>query len=61
MKVFASYGRFFDRVKFELPRGLFGGDVFLQRPDRLPSMIVLEWEFRQGNRRERREFPVDLG
>jgi hypothetical protein len=29
-KVFASYGRFFDRVKFELPRGLFGGDVFLE-------------------------------
>ncbi len=30
MKIFASYGRFFDRVKFELPRGLFGGDVFLE-------------------------------
>jgi hypothetical protein len=29
-KLFASYGRFFDRVKFELPRGLFGGDVFLE-------------------------------
>lgn len=29
-KVFASYGRFFDRVKFELPRGLFGGDIFLE-------------------------------
>ncbi|MDQ3710615.1 MAG: TonB-dependent receptor [Acidobacteriota bacterium] len=29
-KIFASYGRFFDRVKFELPRGLFGGDVFLE-------------------------------
>jgi hypothetical protein len=29
-KVFASYGRFFDRVKFALPRGLFGGDVFLE-------------------------------
>lgn len=29
-KVFASFGRFFDRVKFELPRGLFGGDVFLE-------------------------------
>lgn len=28
-KVFASYGRFFDRVKFALPRGLFGGDIFL--------------------------------
>ena len=29
-KVFASYGLFFDRVKFALPRGLFGGDVFLE-------------------------------
>jgi hypothetical protein len=29
-KVFASYGKFFDRVKFALPRGLFGGDVFLE-------------------------------
>ncbi|HEY6231220.1 MAG TPA: TonB-dependent receptor, partial [Pyrinomonadaceae bacterium] len=29
-KIFASYGKFFDRVKFELPRGLFGGDIFLE-------------------------------
>ncbi len=29
-KIFASYGRFYDRVKFALPRGLFGGDVFLE-------------------------------
>ena len=29
-KVFASYGKFYDRVKFALPRGLFGGDVFLE-------------------------------
>jgi hypothetical protein len=29
-KIFASYGRFFDRVKFALPRGLFGGDISLQ-------------------------------
>ncbi len=29
-KVFASYGKFFDRVKFALPRGLFGGDIFLE-------------------------------
>jgi len=28
-KLFASYGRFYDRVKFALPRGLFGGDIFL--------------------------------
>lgn len=27
-KVFASYGRFFDRLKFELPRGSFGGDFY---------------------------------
>ncbi len=29
-KIFASYGRFFDRLKFALPRGLFGGDIFLE-------------------------------
>lgn len=29
-KVFASYGLFYDRVKFALPRGLFGGDIFLE-------------------------------
>jgi hypothetical protein len=29
-KVFASYGQFYDRVKFALPRGLFGGDISLQ-------------------------------
>ncbi len=29
-KIFGSYGRFFDRVKFALPRGLFGGDIFLE-------------------------------
>ena len=28
-KIFASYGRFFDRVKFALPRGLYGGDIQL--------------------------------
>ncbi len=28
-KIFASYGKFYDRVKFALPRGLFGGDIFL--------------------------------
>jgi len=27
-KVSAFYGRFFDRLKFELPRGSFGGDFF---------------------------------
>ena len=29
-KIFASYGMFYDRVKFSLPRGLFGGDIFLE-------------------------------
>ena len=29
-KVFGSYGLFYDRMKFELPRGLFGGDIFLE-------------------------------
>lgn len=38
-KVFGSYGRFFDRFKFELPRGSFGGekqdvyDFILVNPD----------------------------
>jgi hypothetical protein len=27
-KIFASYGRFYDALKFELPRGSFGGDFF---------------------------------
>jgi hypothetical protein len=30
MKVFASYGQFYDRFKYELPRGSFGGDQFLR-------------------------------
>src|SRR6267378_6866634 len=29
LKVFGSYGRFFDRFKYELPRGSFGGDKYL--------------------------------
>ncbi|MDQ4123422.1 MAG: carboxypeptidase regulatory-like domain-containing protein [Acidobacteriota bacterium] len=29
-RLFASYGKFYDRVKFALPRGLFGGDIFLE-------------------------------
>lgn len=28
-KIFASYGRYNDRLKFELPRGSFGGDIQL--------------------------------
>ena len=28
-KIFASYGQFYDRVKFALPRGSFGGDILL--------------------------------
>jgi Carboxypeptidase regulatory-like domain/TonB-dependent Receptor Plug Domain len=27
-KIFASYGKFYDRLKFELPAGSFGGDFF---------------------------------
>jgi outer membrane receptor protein involved in Fe transport len=30
MKIFASFGRFYDRFKYELPRGSFGGDKFLR-------------------------------
>lgn len=29
-KLFASYGKFYDRLKFALPRGLFGGDILLE-------------------------------
>lgn len=29
-KIFASYGLFYDRLKFNLPRGAFGGDLFLE-------------------------------
>ena len=35
-RVFASYGKFFDRLKFELPRGSFGGDFF--RRDYFPIL-----------------------
>lgn len=27
-KIFSSFGRFYDRLKFELPRGSFGGDFY---------------------------------
>jgi hypothetical protein len=30
MKVFASYGQFYDRFKYQLPRGSFGGDKLLR-------------------------------
>ena len=29
-RIFMSYGKFYDRLKFALPRGLFGGDISLQ-------------------------------
>jgi hypothetical protein len=29
-KIFASYGKFNDRLKYNLPRGLFGGELFLE-------------------------------
>lgn len=28
LKLFASYGQFYDRFKYELPRGSFGGNIF---------------------------------
>jgi hypothetical protein len=37
MKIFASYGWFYDRFKYELPRGSFGGDKFLRYFFALPS------------------------
>ncbi len=33
-KIYGSYGRFYDRLKFNLPRGLFGGNFF--RTDYFP-------------------------
>jgi hypothetical protein len=30
MKIFASYGQFYDRFKYQLPRGSFGGDRLLR-------------------------------
>jgi len=30
MKIFASYGQFYDRFKYQLPRGSFGGDKLLR-------------------------------
>jgi outer membrane receptor protein involved in Fe transport len=35
-KIFASYGRFFDRFKYELPRGSFGGEQFLRTTNAIP-------------------------
>lgn len=37
MKIFASYGQFYDRFKYELPRGSFGGDKFLRYWFALPD------------------------
>ena len=37
-KIYASYGFFFDRLKFEMPRGSFGGDFF--RTDYFPITDV---------------------
>lgn len=41
-KIFASYGRFFDRFKYELPRGSFGGDQFLRTFNAIPAGSTLE-------------------
>ena len=37
MKVFASYGQFYDRFKYQLPRGSFGGDSLLRYFFALPD------------------------
>ncbi len=40
-KLFASYGKFFDRFKYELPRGSFGGNFFRQDHfDILPGQTI---------------------
>ncbi len=37
-KIFGSYGKFYDRLKFELPRGSFGGDFYrIDFVDLLPT------------------------
>ncbi|MDQ3633592.1 MAG: TonB-dependent receptor [Acidobacteriota bacterium] len=40
-KLFASYGQFYDRFKFELPRGSFGGDTFLRTFATIPTGATL--------------------
>ncbi len=40
-KLFASYGRFYDRFKYELPRGSFGGDTFLRTFATIPVGATL--------------------
>ena len=37
-RIFASYGLFYDRLKFELPRGSFGGDFY--RDDYFPILAA---------------------
>ena len=37
MKIFASYGQFYDRFKYQLPRGSFGGDRLLRYFFALPD------------------------
>ena len=37
MKIFASYGQFYDRFKYQLPRGSFGGDSLLRYFFALPD------------------------
>lgn len=49
-KLFASYGWFYDRFKYELPRGSFGGDFFRRDYFELfPSRGVLYTSYNIGN------------
>lgn len=59
LKLFGSFGRFYDRFKYELPRGSFGGDTFLrdyftiQTANPTPTFYSREYAlanaFRQNN------------
>lgn len=59
LKIFGSFGRFYDRFKYELPRGSFGGDTFLrdyftiQTANTTPTFYTRDYAlanaFRQNN------------
>jgi hypothetical protein len=40
LKIFASYGQFYDRFKYELPRGSFGGDKYTRTFFVIPAGIT---------------------
>ncbi len=61
-KIFGSYGQFYDRVKFNLPRGSFGGDISLEDYfEILPGDVYTQFTFDNilgGRSRFSRDFRV---